>query len=344
MWNLLLLLTFIRTIMADTECPNVIFQEDIRINTDKRINKNKLRIAQYNVEWLFIDYYKSSDCPGNGCDWKNESHAYTHLDYVAKRIKDINPDIINFCEIEGCDELNLLSDAINGNYTSYIKKGKDTSTGQNVGMLTRIDPITSLYRSEIRYEYPIQDSNCGYTGNITSSGVSKHYITEFIFNNMKTAFISAHLVAFPLVSARCAQREAQALVLQNIIYNYIKKDYEIIMLGDFNDYDLQVLDINENKPKSQVLEIIKGLKGYYKDEYLLTNVAININQSERYSEWYDSDNDCNTKSQKDFSMIDHILVSDNIKKYVKPFIYHKYDEYCGKLDSDHYPVIIDLIF
>ena len=161
---------------------------------------------------------------------------------------------------------------------------------------------------------------------------------------MKTAFISAHLVAFPLVSTRCAQREAQALVLQNIIYNYIKKNYEIIMLGDFNDYDLQVLDINENKPKSQVLEILKGLKGEYKNEYLLTNVAININQTERYSEWYDSDNNCNTKSQKDFSMIDHILVSDNIKKYVKPFIYHEYDEYCGKLDSDHYPVIIDLIF
>jgi exonuclease III len=345
MWNLLLLLTFIKTIMANIECPNIISQKDTRIN------KNKLRIAQYNVEWLFIDYYKSSDCPGDGCDWKNESHAYTHLDYVAERIKDINPDIINFCEIEGCDELNILRDKLNvmsnitnGNYTSYLKKGKDTSTGQNVGMLTRIDPITSLYRSEIRYEYPIQDSNCGYTGNITSSGVSKHYITEFIFNNMTTAFISAHLVAFPLVSTRCAQREAQALVLQNIIYNYIKKNYEIIMLGDFNDYDLQVLDINENKPKSQVLEIIKGLKGDYKNEYLLTNVAIDINQSERYTEWYDSDNNCNTKSQKDYSMIDHILVSNNIKKYVNPFIYHVYDEYCGKYDSDHYPVIIDLVF
>jgi hypothetical protein len=24
------------------------------------------------------------------------------------------------------------------------------------------------------------------------------------------------------------------------------------------------------------------------------------------------------------------------------FIYHEYDEYCGKYDSDHYPVVVDL--
>ena len=35
-----------------------------------------LRLMQYNVEWLFIDYYKSADCPGNGCTWHNESVAY----------------------------------------------------------------------------------------------------------------------------------------------------------------------------------------------------------------------------------------------------------------------------
>jgi exonuclease III len=42
-------------------------------------------------------------------------------------------------------------------------------------------------------------------------------------------------------------------------------------------------------------------------------------------------------------MIDHILVTDGIKNnIVNAFMYHEYDEYCGKYDSDHYPVIIDL--
>ena len=42
-------------------------------------------------------------------------------------------------------------------------------------------------------------------------------------------------------------------------------------------------------------------------------------------------------------MIDHILVSPKINSRVlDAFIYHGYNEYCGKLNSDHYPVVIDL--
>ena len=41
-------------------------------------------------------------------------------------------------------------------------------------------------------------------------------------------------------------------------------------------------------------------------------------------------------------MIDHILVTNNLREKVSDvFIYHNYDEYCGKYDSDHYPVVID---
>ena len=60
-------------------------------------------------------------------------------------------------------------------------------------------------------------------------------------------------------------------------------------------------------------------------------------------DWWDSDNNCNTASKYDYSMIDHVLVTDLIRKnIVNTFIYHGYDEYCGKYDSDHYPVVVDL--
>lgn len=330
---------FYSTLFAsDTECPVV------NSIGDRRKDTNKLRLVQYNVEWLFIDYYGASDCPGNGCTWKNVTEAQTHMDYVSKRINDLNPDIINFCEVEGCDELNLLKDKLDGSYVPYLKKGTDTATGQNVGMLTRIDPLKSLYRTELKYNYPIPGSNCGYTGSQSSSGVSKHYITEFNFNGMNVAFISAHLIAIPTDSARCAQREAQASVLQTVIVDYINQNYEVIMIGDFNDYDAEVLDMNSDKPISLVLDILKGLRGEYAGKYQLHNIAETIVQSERYSDWWDSDNNCNTSSKYDYSMIDHVLVTDLIRNnIVNTFIYHEYDEYCEKYDSDHYPVIIDLI-
>ena len=324
---------------SDTECPYV------SSIGDRRINKDKLRLVQYNVEWLFIDYYSPMNCPGTGCTWVNETEAEIHMDYVSKVVKQLNPDIINFCEVEGCDELNILKNKLDDDtYTPYLKKGTDTSTGQNVGMLTRVDPQISLYRTDLKYNYPIPGSNCGYTGSVGSSGVTKHYITEFKFNGYDVAFIAAHLLAIPTDPARCSQREAQASVLQNVIFGYVNKGYEVIVIGDFNDYDAEVLDVNNNKPTSRVLDILKGYKGDLSGLYELHNVAEEITQNERYSDWWDSDNNCNTVSENDYSMIDHVLVTNSIRKNIDDvYIYHGYDEYCGKYNSDHYPVVIDFV-
>jgi exonuclease III len=133
-------------------------------------------------------------------------------------------------------------------------------------------------------------------------------------------------------------------VLQNIIYSYVLKGYEIIVMGDMNDYDLEILDLNSNKPISRVLDMIKGLEGNEKGKYMLYNVANYMKQEERYSDWWDSDNNCNTASINDYSMIDHVLVSSFFEDRIKNvFIYHNYSEYCGKMNSDHYPVVIDFI-
>lgn len=326
-------------VLSDTECPY------ISVIGDRRVNKNKLRLVQYNVEWLFIDYYSPMNCPGTGCSWVNQDEAQNHMDHVAKVIDYLNPDIINLCEVEGCDELNILQNKLDGTYNAYLKKGTDTATGQNVGFLTRIDPYVNLYRTENKYNYPLPNSKCGYSGSTGKTGVSKHYITEFRFGNYDVAMIGAHLLAIPTDPQRCAEREAQSSVLQNVIYGYINKGFEIIMIGDFNDYDAEILDLNNNTPTSTVLDILKGYQGEFAGLYQLYSVAENMEQTQRYSDWWDSDNNCNTSSQKDYSMIDHILVSENIKKYIiNTFIYHGYSEYCGKYDSDHYPVVIDLHF
>ena len=132
------------SVFSDTECPIV------STMGDRRNNKDKLRLVQYNVEWLFIDYYSPMNCPGSGCTWVNQSEAETHMDYVSKVVKQLNPDIINFCEVEGCDELNILKDKLVPSYVPYLKKGTYTSTGQNVGMLTRVVPQINLYRTEVK--------------------------------------------------------------------------------------------------------------------------------------------------------------------------------------------------
>jgi len=332
----LLLLCCLIYASAESECPA------ISMSGDRRDNLNVLRIMQYNTEWLYIDYYKSMDCPGDGCPWHTIEDAQTHMDYVTNVINDLQPDIVNICEVEGCDELNMLVEQLGENYVPYLKNGTDTSTGQNVGIVTKVDPTVDLYRSEERIAYPLEDSQCGSSANGTT-GVSKHYITEFVLGDINIAIIGAHLLAIPTDPDRCSKREAQSQVLQNIVSSYIDKKYEIILLGDFNDYDNEIMDVNFNKPLSMVLDILKGNAGSKKGTYSLTNIAYKMQQEDRFSDWWDSDNNCETSSSKDYSMIDHILVTSNIdEKIVNAFIHHDYDEYCGKMNSDHYPVIIDI--
>lgn len=325
-------------VIADTECPTIDVTAVIK---DRRTNKSLLRVMQYNVEWLYTDYYANAKCPGTGCTWHSLTDAETHLAKVASVINALNPDIVNLCEVEGCDELQQLISQTNNSYVSYLIQGTDTSTGQNVGMLTKVDPVTDLVRSSATKSYPIFGTNCGDTPAAGHSGVSKHYISEFVLNDsLKLAIIGAHLLAYPLDPSRCVQREAQAQVLSDIVSSYVAKEYEVILLGDFNDYDGKVSDINGNQPNSRVLDILKGVNNTYQ----LTSAAEKItNVKERYTDWYNSDNNCNTSSTNDLSMIDHVLVTPKVfDSIVSVYVYHGYNIYCDTFDSDHWPVVVDI--
>lgn len=323
------------TAFADTQCPYVDTKNDYRSNI------HKLRLVQYNMEWLFTDYYKTADCPGNGCSWHNQTAVDSHIQHLSNVVNTLDPDIINICEVQGCDELNTIKQYTSNQYNPYLIKGTDTSTGQNVGLLTKIDPVSNLIRTDLHADYPIPNSKCNYNGTSGHHGVSKNYISEFFINDVNIALISSHFLSIPTDPDRCVKREAQASVMQQVIKQYISNDFEVIFIGDLNDYDNEILDSNNNIPTSQVLDILKGT---HVDDYSLYSVAETIHQDQRFSNWWDSQNNCKNLTQN-YAMIDHILTTSYLKSYiVDAFVYHGYQEYCGKMDSDHYPLVVDFDF
>lgn len=327
----------------DTECNTVVSSG----RSFRGTSSNIFRLVQYNVEWLFLNTYNG--CPGSSCAWKTQQDAEIHMEYVKNIVEKIQPTLMNLCEVEGCYELNQLTTlSMSSLYNPYLIFGKDTSTGQNVGILSQIVPVSSLMRSEEHIEYPISGSNCGYTGASGSHGVSKHYYTRIMLpNGVYALLIGVHFVAYPTDKTRCAEREAQAQVIQNIIVSMLSKypKDEIILLGDMNDFDQDVLDKNGNVPISSVLCILKGNCGKYAGYYTLYNVAEKVDREYRYTDWWDSNGNC-ISSSNEFSMIDHILISPNLfDNHIKNVeFYHEYDEYCGKYNSDHYPIIVDFDF
>lgn len=304
---------------------------------DRRTNTDKLRLVQFNVEWLFM-----KPCQNYGCPWANQEEQQEHITAISNVLEELQPDLAHFTEVEGCDVLTAISP--DSSLYPYLIEGKDTATHQNVGLLTKTDPLKPLNRTEERVEYPVPDSKCGYTGAPGTTGVSKHLISEFLLNNHSIALIGAHLLAYPTDKMRCAEREAQAQVLQNILFDYINRGYELIVLGDLNDYDAEIPDANGNKPISHVLDILKGSAGSHKGYYSLWSVGDCISQETRFSDWYDENSNC-VSSPTEFSQIDHILLTEYLyDSLAKVFMYQGYEQSCASVVSDHYPVVADFVF
>ena len=170
---LLNLFSFVYTVAVD--CSNVI--DDYQLNLRQQphhfssfvnsqpITKDVIRVMQYNLEWFFLDYYEPMDCPGDGCTWKNTSDARVHMNHLAKIIAATSPDILNLCEVQGCNELSELKNTLVNDYNMtggihyYLKEGTDTATGQNVALITNngILPSSNLKRSDEMVDYPIPE-------------------------------------------------------------------------------------------------------------------------------------------------------------------------------------------
>jgi len=292
---------------------------------------------------LFYDQDTQSNCPGSGCPWTNEASAQKHLDYISNVLQEFDVDIWVIVEVEDCLVLKMVQDRIaDKSYRPYLIKGTDTATGQNVGILTRVDPMENMKRTEDRFDYPIAGSTCGYTGS-GSSGVSKHFHTKFEIQGLDKplVLIGAHLIAIPDDKARCSQREAQAKVLQKLAKaEAIDKKNYLVMLGDLNDYDPTFLDANNDVPISTVLTILKT-NPTTGAEYML-NVNSQITpQAERYSCWWDRDNNCKV-GPNELSLIDHLLISKELKGLISQntIAHSAFNASCHSFYSDHWPVIV----
>jgi exonuclease III len=337
MFILLILLWLSQAVASntnDTQCYTVV---------PKSFVQSKIRIMQYNVEWFFLKTYNG--CPGTSCTWPDIATATNHMNALAKVIGDLDPDIVNLCEVEGCYELSQLSGLLNNSYNPYLIFGTDSATGQNVGLLSKITPLVNLQRTAGTHSYPVAGSKCGYTGSPGSSSVSKNYYTTYKFGEMTVHLIGTHLLAYPTDVSRCASREAQASVLQELIVSLLTdKSVGLILMGDMNDYDAEVPDLNNDKPNSMVLNILKGLSGTYAGQYELTSVASLVSQDQRYTDWWDKNDDCSS-SLTEMTMIDHFLVTPNlVEKITKVSFPHPYPEMCGTANSDHYPIVVDFTF
>lgn len=303
---------------------------------DRRPDKNKLKVMTYNPYFLW-DGKAPEECKHQNAikslPWFNKPDvAKQHMAEVAEIIKNNNPDIINFIEVESINSLKILNDNfLQGlGYKAYMKDNNKSGVCQDVGILTRIDPIT-IDRDESR----INDSSG------KSKGVRKNYYAKFHVNNHKIALIGAHFKAIPSNKSYKEYREIQARIISNRANELRKSGYLPIVLGDFNDFDSKVLDRNNNVSLTNTLKILSGQNTYSKTEDDLFNIAKLINKNDRYTAIFDEDKDGMLESfdPDELSSLDHLLIDKKLIQYID----NAYIDHTSALKKtlDHRAVIVE---
>jgi len=312
---------------------------------DRRRDKSALSIVAFNAEWLFWsdgNNGPSVRCPydhsAGTCRWSNKNQLDQHLQTVADLLYTTNADIIALVEVLDCVVLQCLIDAMGDNtYKPYMIPGRDTATDQNVAIISRIDPITALTRDESRATIYTSDSSCGNLPDSSyESGVSKHFIARFNVAGLgQISLIGVHFLAFPTTPDRCIRREAQATVIRNIATRERNSGRQVVILGDLNDYDRDLLDASNNVPTSRVSDFLK----YNGNTQIMYNVVEQVTQrTNRYSSWWDRNNNCYVDNGE-LTLIDHILVSPVLNQRIRSVvIFNDVWEMCDSLESDHYPI------
>lgn len=285
------------------------------------------RIATLNAEFLFdgIDDEGEAIFP-----WKADPQlARTHRDRIGETLRRLDADIVVIVEVENLNTLELLlNESLRGmEYRPYLVDGTDFFTGQDVGILSRI-PIEEVTRTDV-----LARSDAG----ADLQGVSKNIIARFTLAGEEVSLIGLHLLSRPSDPERLQKRQGQAEVIRMAVADEVSAGREVIVAGDFNDFDDLIRDRNGNRPITDVLKRIKKAGPGDADD--LVNVMADVPQAARFTSHWDRDRDERVEVDE-LSAIDHILLSKDLYRKVREVRFvHPYDPMTV---TDHFPIVISL--
>jgi len=299
---------------------------------DRRNDPERLVIMTLNAEFLW-DGVQPEEGRAN-FPWKgSQTEAEDHMRKVADLIIRSNPDIVNLVEVENLDALRTFNDKFlaGRGYKPYLVEGKDSFTGQDVALLTRVDPEGE----EIH-----RDDREGQSGTVLKS-VSKNYHATLNVNGTKIALVGLHFLAIPPSPDRRLPREAQADAIRSLGIELKREGHELVVLGDFNDYDGEAdsLDHIDSTPITKVLSWIKQMDpGDPTDD--LVNVTAFAPKAIRYTAFYDANRNDAVDHPQELTSIDHILLSKKLASMVQSVeIPHHHDP---REVTDHFPVVAQI--
>lgn len=298
---------------------------------DRRTDPTRLTLLNYNAEFLWDGIEPEDGSASITFPWRgNPELADQKMARIARIIREHDPDMINLDEVEGLDALKLFNERhlAGMGYAAYLVKGRDTYTGQDVGLLTRIDPDEKLWREDRK----------GTSGPVSKSA-SKNYTAKFTVNGERIALIGVHFLSRPTDRRRLHDRQAQADSILIRAKELDAEGYHVIIAGDINDYDgsKEASDHQSNRPITNVLARLRGMDAADPDDDLV-NAAQFVPKKRRFTCHWDKNDNGRVDGRGELTAIDHVLLAPELAERVLQVTIP--NNYNPTGISDHYPIVV----
>ncbi len=207
-------------------------------------HSHQLRVMAINTEWLWTPHDKHVDgSKFNRGDMSPKAYE-EELSFYASLISRWNVDVVALSEIENEQVAKELSRKIGSSWKAYFKQGRDTATGQDVAIITRLEVLPE---SVSDYSFPcgqvpgLKKRKC--LSKVLGLTVKIDHQADGVFarkSRIEPEFVSiltSHFLSRRNDSRiKSLKRESQAVGLVKAL-NVARAKYgdQVIVMGDFND-------------------------------------------------------------------------------------------------------------
>jgi len=190
-------------------------------------SQQTIRVAALNAEWLWTPYDNRVDGGRYNEGDPSPSEYESELDYYASLIRQYGVDVIALSEIENEQVALEFAEKAGSDWRIAFRQGRDTATGQDVAILSRIGTIEEV----TDFGFP-----SGKVRGMKPKRLSKVVGASITLGDKRLRFITSHFLSKRNDSAsKSAKRLMQAKAIVNAVKNDAPHDAWVV-LGDFNDF------------------------------------------------------------------------------------------------------------
>lgn len=193
-----------------------------------------LSVLSLNTEWLWTPKDKKVDgSKFNKGDMSLKAYQ-KEINFYSNLVRKNDVDLVALSEIENVLVARDLARSIGTEWSAYFKQGRDTATGQDVAIVTRLKLVKG---SVTNLNFP-----CGKVSGLKKRKCLSKVLALTVVKILKGREKKVHVLTSHFLSRRndskvkSLKRQSQSLALANGLRMMEKEPADaVIVLGDFND-------------------------------------------------------------------------------------------------------------